>query len=246
VRGSDRERIGIEDRDMTTTLITGANRGLGLEFVRQYAAAGWRVFACCRTPDEAAALKALAGPAGGRVSLHALDVADRGQIDRLGAELRGQPIDLLLNNAGVYGPPKMRLGEIDYAKWLEVLEVNTLAPVRMAEVFLDNVAGSEKKVIACVSSEMGSIARNEGGRHYLYRSSKAALNMAVKSLAIDLKGRGIIAVTVSPGWVQTDMGGADAPLRPEESIAGMIRVFARLRPDDSGKFLSYDGSEIPW
>src|SRR5205085_331569 len=215
-----------EGPSMPSILVTGANRGLGLEFVRQYAADGWRVFACCRNPDEAADLRALASE---RVSLLTLDVADHRQIEALAVALKNEPIDILLNNAGIYGPNKMFLGQIDYDTWEEVLRVNTLAPVKMAECFLDNVARSQRKIIAALSSTMGSIERNVEGRHYLYRSSKAALNMAYKSLSIDLKPRGISAVVLCPGWVQTDMGGADAPLTPEQSISGLKQVLGRLR-----------------
>lgn len=229
---------------MSSILITGANRGLGLEFVRQYAADGWRVLACSRHPD-AEALRTLAAGAGGRVSLHRLDVKDLSQIDRLRQEI-DEPLDILLNNAGLYGPSKAVFGKIDYPTWAEVLAVNTLAPLKMAECFADNVERSGRKIIASISSAMGSIADNTEGRHYLYRSSKAALNMVVKSLAVDLQPRGIVAVTLCPGWVRTDMGGADAPLSPEESIRGLRQVLSGLRLQDSGKFLSFNGSEIPW
>ncbi len=228
---------------MSSILVTGANRGLGLEFVRQYAADGWRVFACCRNPDKATALRALASD---RVSLHPLDVQDHRQIEALAKTLKNEPIDILLNNAGIYGPEKVLLGQIDYDTWAEVLRVNTLAPLKMAECFLENVARSERKIIAAISSTMGSIASNEEGRHYLYRSSKAALNMAYKSLSIDVKPRGIIAVVLCPGWVQTDMGGPTATLKPEQSISGLKRVLGGLRPEDSGKFFYYNGDEIPW
>jgi NAD(P)-dependent dehydrogenase (short-subunit alcohol dehydrogenase family) len=127
-----------------------------------------------------------------------------------------------------------------------VFAVNTMAPLKMAESFVENVCRSEKKVIASLTSQMGSVARNTDGRHYLYRSSKAALNAVVKSLALDLRDRGVCAVVLHPGWVQTDMGGADADLTPERSVRGVLGVIQRLRPEDSGKFLSYDGSEIPW
>jgi NAD(P)-dependent dehydrogenase (short-subunit alcohol dehydrogenase family) len=228
---------------MPTILVTGANRGLGLEFVRQYAADGWRVFACARNPAEAAALRSLASI---RVSLHKLDVRHHAQIEKLAGELKKEPIDILLNNAGTYGPNKMSLGQIDYDAWMEVLRVNTLAPVKMAECFLENVARSEKKLIASISSTMGSIARNVEGRHYLYRTSKAALNMGTKSLSIDVQPRGIIAVVLCPGWVQTDMGGPNATLTPEQSITGLRRVLSGLRQEDSGKFFYYNGDEIPW
>ncbi len=231
---------------MPTLLITGANRGLGLELTRQYAAAGWRCFATCRAPDTAAELQALVRDSAGLVSAHRLDVKDHAQVDRLAADLGDQPLDLLLNNAGIYGPRKMVLGQIDYAAWAEVFAVNTMAPLRLVERFVDRVARSEKRVIACMSSTMGSISGNTEGRHYLYRSSKAALNSVVRSLAIDLRPRGVTVVALHPGWVRTDMGGADADLAPAESVGALRRVLDRLVPADSGRFFNYDGSEVPW
>ncbi len=231
---------------MPSILVTGANRGLGLEFARQYGADGWRVFACCRNPDDAEELRAIARDSAGRISLHALDVKDHRQVEKLAEELKNEPIDILLSNAGIYGPNKMFLGKIDFDLWRDVLAVNTLAPVKLAECFLDNVVRSQRRIIAAITSTMGSIALNGEGRHYLYRSSKAALNMAYKSLSIDLRPRGIIAVVLCPGWVRTDMGGPDASLSPEESIAGMKKVLAGLRLEDSGKFFNYTGAEVPW
>ena len=227
---------------MPTVLLTGANRGLGLEFSRQYAARGWRVHACCRKPAEARELTAMAGP---DLVVHALDVADFDAVPPLARKI-SEPIDVLLANAGVYGPNKMVLGQIDYAAWSEVFRVNTMAPLRLAECFADHVARSERGTIACITSLMGSIAANSSGRHYLYRSSKAALNAVVKSLAIDLRDRGIKVVTVHPGWVKTDMGGADADLEIPTAVSSMVGVLERLRPQDSGKFLNYDGGELPW
>jgi NAD(P)-dependent dehydrogenase (short-subunit alcohol dehydrogenase family) len=226
---------------MPTVLITGANRGLGLEFARQYAARGWAILACCRAPAEARELAAIRG-----AEVHALDVRDLDAIAALARTLKGRPIDVLLNNAGVYGPQKMTLGRIDYAAWQEVLAVNTLAPARMAECFVENVAASERKLIACVSSKMGSIAANVEGRHYLYRSSKAALNAVVKSLSIDMRDRGVIVVTLHPGWVRTDMGGAEADLEIPASVAGVVGVLDKVGIADSGRFFDYDGSEIAW
>ena len=227
---------------MPTVLITGANRGLGLEFVRQYAARGWAVLACCRALAEALELAAVRG----NVEVHALDVRDLDAIASLARTLAGRPIDILLNNAGVYGPQKMTLGRIDYDAWKEVLLVNTLAPARLAECFIENIATSDRKLIACISSKMGSIAANAEGRHYLYRSSKAALNAVVKSLSIDLRERGMSVVTLHPGWVRTDMGGAEADLEIPTSVTGIIGVLDRVKLADSGKFFDYDGSEIPW
>ncbi len=231
---------------MASILITGANRGLGLEFARQYARAHWRVYACCRRPDAAAELTTLAGASEGRVMIHTLDLADHEQIASLATELRDVPIDLLLNNAGIYEPHKTALGKIDFAAWTNVLAINVLAPTRVVECFVDNVARSGKKQIACMSSQMGSIAGNLSGAHYLYRSSKAALNIVVKSLSIDLRDRGVTVVALDPGWVRTDMGGPDAELAPADSIRGMVRVRGGLTLNDSGKYFSYNGVELPW
>jgi NAD(P)-dependent dehydrogenase (short-subunit alcohol dehydrogenase family) len=230
---------------MPSILLTGANRGLGLESVRQYRDAGWRVYACCRSPEKASELQAVVAASNGRVTIHALDVTDHARIEALAQELRTVPLDVLLNNAGIYGPNKMGLGHIDYRQWAEVFAVNTMAPMKMVECFVDHVARSERKIIVAVTSLMGSVAQNSGG-HYLYRSSKAALNMVVRGLSIDLRSRHIIAVVLHPGWVQTDMGGPDAPLKAPESVRGMRGVIDRLCTEDSGKFLNYDGAEIPW
>jgi NAD(P)-dependent dehydrogenase (short-subunit alcohol dehydrogenase family) len=231
---------------MPTVLLTGANRGLGLEFTRRYAAAGWQVLACCRNPGAAQDLNDVAEASAGAVRVLMLDVRDHAAIALLAAELGPQPIDLLLNNAGVYGPTRMVVGHIDYAAWADVLAVNVLAPMRMVECFVEHVARSERKLIACLSSAMGSIGGNTSGRHYLYRSSKAALNAVVKSLSIDLHDRGITVVALHPGWVKTDMGGADADLEVPVSVQHIMGVLERLRIEDSGKFLNHDGTTIPW
>jgi NAD(P)-dependent dehydrogenase (short-subunit alcohol dehydrogenase family) len=227
---------------MPTVLLTGANRGLGLEFARQYAGRGWRVLACCRDPEKASELNAVPGD----VAVHRLDVRDLDGVAALARELRGTAIDVLLNNAGVYGPNRMHLGRIDYAAWADVLAVNVLGPTRLIECFVDHVAASAKKLVACVSSQMGSMGRNTTGRHYLYRSSKAALNAIVKSLAIDLRDRGVTLITLHPGWVKTDMGGADADLPIPDSVRDVIALLERVTLADSGRFLNHDGSEIPW
>ncbi len=230
---------------MPTALITGANRGLGLEFVRQYAGEGWRVLACCREPGRATALAELADGSGGKVSVHRVDVADRGSVDLLARELAGTAIDLLLNNAGTFGDRK-GLGELDYDTWLATLAVNTLGPVKMTEAFREHVAASDAKLVVQITSKMGSIADNTSGGGYVYRSSKAALNMANKSLALDLVPQGITCVVLHPGWVVTDMGGPSAPLQPAESVGGMRKVIARLTTADAGRFFDYAGAEIPW
>lgn len=237
---------------MPTVLITGANRGLGLELARQYAADGWRVLACSRHPD-AEALVALARerPA---TSCHALDVTDAASVAALAAALRGTPVDLLLNVAGVMhrrveaagGASLPAFGGLDYEDWSRVLAVNVLGQARVAEALLENVAASDQKKIVTLSSELGSVGGNERGGLYAYRSSKAAVNAVMKSMAIDLAPRGIIAVPMHPGWVRTDMGGPKAPLSATESAAGMRRVIAGLTIADSGRFLQWDGRELPW
>jgi NAD(P)-dependent dehydrogenase (short-subunit alcohol dehydrogenase family) len=232
---------------MPSVLITGANRGLGLEFTKQYSEDGWRVFACCRDPEKAGELKKLSEASDGGLGLLTLDVANPSSIASLADELRGEPLDILLNNAGIYGDDNHDdFGKIDYERWAETFAINVIGSMRMVEAFFDHVASSEKKVLAFVSSLMGSIADNGSGGSYMYRSSKAALNAVAKSLSIDLKNRGLKSVILHPGWVKTDMGGQNAPLLPPESIRGMRQVMEGLRLGDSGRFLSYDGNELPW
>ena len=226
---------------MPTVLITGANRGIGLEFARQYAEAGYRVHAACRTPESADAL----GSLGKGVKLHALDVTDHGRIEALAAGLKGEAIDIVINNAGIYGA-QQELGKIDYAAWEEVMRVNTLAPLKMAECFLPHLEAGKMKMIASLTSRMGSIAENDAGGVYIYRSSTAALNAAARSLALDLAPRGITVIVFHPGWVKTDMGGAGALIDAETSVGGMRAVIKGAGPKDSGRFFNYDGTEVPW
>jgi NAD(P)-dependent dehydrogenase (short-subunit alcohol dehydrogenase family) len=231
---------------VNTVLITGANRGLGLEFVRQYAADGWRVIAACRDPGAAGELNRLAAASGGRIALIALDVSDLGSVSAAAQSLGGTPIDLLINNAGVGSPRGQKLGALDYAAWARVLDVNTLGPMRVTEAFLDHIAAGGGKKVVTITSGMGSIADNGSGGSYAYRSSKAAVNMVVKSLSLDLAPRGITCIVMNPGWVRTDMGGPGGKISPEESISGMRRVIAKLKPADTGKFFNYDGGSYPW
>lgn len=232
---------------MKTTLITGANRGIGLEFCRQYAADGWRVLACSRYPEKSDELNQLAARYPELIRAHALDVADHVQIDRLAQLLADESIDLLINNAGIYpDSDKGGFGHTDYAGWLEAFRINTMAPLKMAETFAAQIARGKQKTIVTITSKMGSIADNSGGGSYLYRSSKAAVNMVVKSLAIDLKPLGITAVVVHPGWVKTDMGGPNAMISAEQSVAGIRQVIDSLTLESSGTFFAYDGQVIPW
>lgn len=231
---------------MPIVLITGANRGLGLEFARQYAAEGWQVFAACRAPDSAKELQQLAAENGERIRVLAMDVTDAASVRSAAAAVGGEAIDLLLNNAGVGSPRNQRIGGLDYEAWTRVLDANTLGPMRVAEAFIENVARSTLKRIVTITSGMGSLEDNTSGGSYAYRSSKAAVNMVTRSLAIDLAPRGITCVVMNPGWVRTDMGGPDGTLSPAESVTAMRSVIASLGPKDSGKFLNYNGKLYPW
>jgi NAD(P)-dependent dehydrogenase (short-subunit alcohol dehydrogenase family) len=195
---------------MPSTLITGANRGLGFEFARQYLADGWQVYAACRNPQSTSELRRLAGASDDKLQILALDVIDPVSVQAAAAKLDGQAIDLLLNNAGIGGPRGQSVGNIDYEAWAKVLDVNTMGPLRVSEAFVDHVAQSERKLIVTITSGMGSLADNTSGGAYAYRSSKAAVNMVMRSLAIDLAPRGIACVVINPGWVLTDMGGPHA------------------------------------
>ena len=226
---------------MPTALVTGANRGIGLEFVRSFAADGWRVHACARNVEKAKRVRTLEGD----VICHKLDVTNGLKVASLARELAEEPIDVLINNAGVAGPGT-GFGETDYDEWAAVLQVNTLAPLRMVERFVGLIANSDRKIVVNISSSMGSIAQNTSGGSYIYRSSKAALNMVTKSLAIDLADRGLTVVSLHPGWVKTDMGGEGASITPAESVSGMRQVIDRLTPAESGKFFRYDGSLLEW
>ncbi|HEX2653067.1 MAG TPA: SDR family NAD(P)-dependent oxidoreductase, partial [Xanthobacteraceae bacterium] len=181
----------------------------------------------------------------GAVEVHLADLTDRKSIARLAADIKTTPIDVLICNAGIYGPRNQEFGATDYAAWEQVLRVNLLAPMAITEALIENVAQSQMKRIAMISSRMGSIALNEGGDP-IYRSSKAALNIVAKGLAEDLRERGIITVALSPGWVRTDMGGSDAPGAPDEAVRGLRKVIASLTMVDTGKFFHTDGSELPW
>ncbi len=232
---------------MKTMLITGANRGIGLEFCKQYAAAGWRVIACCRDPRKAGALNKLATQYPVQIEVHALDVTDHAQIEQLSRTLSGEAIDLFINNAGVYpAADRKGFGHTDYAAWMDAFNINTMAPLKMVEAFIEQIARSQLKRIITITSQMGSVDDNSSGGSYLYRSSKAAANMVVKSLAVDLKGRGITSVAFNPGWVLTDMGGPNAMITVEQSVSDLRKVIDGLTLADTGKFIGNDGVVIPW
>jgi NAD(P)-dependent dehydrogenase (short-subunit alcohol dehydrogenase family) len=226
-----------------TALITGANRGIGLEFAKQYAEAGWNVLACCRDPQSAKALNTLA-EIYHNLKIYPLDVANFTQIESLASHLSNSTIDLLINNAGIY--PDSSFGDVDTDDWLEAFKINSIAPLKMATAFLPHIAKSQLKKIATLSSKMGSLDDNTSGGSYIYRSSKTAVNMVMKSLSIDLKPQGIALITLHPGWVQTEMGGPNGLINAQTSVAGLRNVIDHLNLSNTGRFIAYDGKEIPW
>jgi NAD(P)-dependent dehydrogenase (short-subunit alcohol dehydrogenase family) len=230
---------------MPTVLITGANRGLGLEFCREYADKGWKVIACCRNPEQAEELNALSQRYTS-IQIEALDVAHLDQIDTLSKKLSDTSIDVLINNAGVYGDSNHGFGQLDYQAWLNTLIINAQAPMKMAEAFLPHIKLGSKKLIVNISSLMGSVSDNDSGGSVLYRSSKAALNAAMKSLSIDLKAQSIGVLIFHPGWVKTDMGGANALIDAKTSVGGMCGLIENFTLAQSGAFIKYDGKPMPW
>jgi NAD(P)-dependent dehydrogenase (short-subunit alcohol dehydrogenase family) len=227
---------------MPTVLITGASRGIGLEFVRQYRADDWDVIATCRNPDGASALRATGA------EVHALDVTDDAALAALGRKLAGRTIDVLINNAGIYPlkGPQGAFGDIPAGPWLEALRTNVIAPWKVAETFIANLEKAQRPVLATVSSKMGSIADASSPGSVVYRSSKTGVNMVVKSLSIELAPRGVICLALHPGWVKTDMGGPNALITTQQSVSGMRGVIAGASMDDTGTFRNYDGDIIPW
>ncbi|CAN5411098.1 SDR family oxidoreductase [soil metagenome] len=224
---------------MSTVLITGAARGLGLEFTKQYATKGWKIHACARNLDGLAGIE-------GNIHPHELEVTDYTAVTALAGKLSSEAIDVLICNAGIGGERgNTSLGAIDPVAWRHVFEVNALAPLMMAQAFVEHVARSSERKLIAVSSILGSIASNTGGR-YIYRSSKTALNMEWNCLARDLAPRGIICVALHPGWVQTDMGGSTATLTIDQSVPPMVQTIAALTPSDNGRFIQYDGKELAW
>jgi NAD(P)-dependent dehydrogenase (short-subunit alcohol dehydrogenase family) len=224
-------------------LITGANRGIGLEFTKQYAADGWKVLACCRNPEQATELNAIASK-NSNVRILSLNVADFAQIDALSTQLKDENIDLFINNAGVY--PQSSFGDTNYDDWARAFKVNTMSTLKMAEAFVHHISRSQLKKIASLTSKMGSIDDNSSGDSYSYRSTKTALNMVMKSLSIDLKPFGISVVTLHPGWVKTDMGGYNALIDTHTSVTGLRDVIEKLNLNNSGRFIAFDGKEIAW
>jgi len=228
-----------ENAASPTVLITGANRGIGLELARQYSAEGWRVIGTARKPNQAEALREFGA------DVMQLDVTDQATVEQLAADLDGHEIDLLINNAGIL--PRMNsLAEVDFDDYNRVLAVNTVGPVRVTRALLPNLQAGDGMTIVNVTSGLGSIASNTSGGFYGYRESKAALNIFTRSLAADLGPEGFVCIVIHPGWVRTDMGGTNAPVLPEDSAAGIRRVIGGLSPADNGTYWTYEGETLPW
>ncbi len=229
---------------MQYVLITGANRGLGLELVRQYLEDGATVMATVRNPTEAHDLLDLQARTGQRLTLEPLDLLDGKAIDALAERLKDRSIDVLIHNAGY-----MTRHDFGHSAWADFethFRINSYATLRLAEAFAGHLARSTERKFATLSSLLGSLAANDSGGLYAYRASKAAANAILKSLAIDLRNRGVTVLALHPGWVRTRMGGANAPLDAPTSVAGLRQVIAKANLANSGAFLQWDGRTLPW
>lgn len=223
----------------TTVLITGANRGIGLEYARQFAAKGYHVIGTVRDPADAKELAAVAD------RVEPLDVTDPASVAALAQRLHGVPIDILVNNAGVFDRKDVTIDKVDFVMMEQTLAVNTLGPLRVTQALLPNLRAGKRRTIVNMSSQLGSIT-DSNGRWYAYRASKAALNQINKTLSAELAPEGFTCVVLHPGWVRTDMGGAGATYSPEESVAGLIAVIEKLGPTETGRFYDFKGTPIPW
>ena len=224
-------------------LITGAIRGIGAALTEHYSAAGWQVYAACRNPEKAGAIAELPG-----VELLKLDVEHEASIAALGELLKRKPIDVLINNAGILGGGyvEQSFGGTDTEAWLQAFRVNTIAPLRMVEALIASLENGQAKKIINISSIVASMTTPLFGGMYHYRSSKAGLNSITVGLATDLAEKGISVASVHPGRVATDMGEPDAPINPQQAAVYIGAIVDKLDIDCSGKFFSYDGSEIAW
>jgi len=222
-----------------TVLITGANRGIGLEYARQLSDRGYTVIGTARDTASADELEVLAD------RVEQLDVTDPESVADLATRLKGVPIDILINNAGIFERGDVNIDTVDYDMMERTFAVNTLGPLRVTQALLPNLRAGKRKMIISMSSGLGSIDRSNG-RWYAYRASKTALNQFNKIWSVELGPEGFICTVLHPGWVQTDMGGPDATYTPDESVSGLVEVIEGLGPDDNGRFYDFKGESIPW
>ena len=222
-----------------TVLITGANRGIGLEYARQFAEKGYQVLGTARHPSDAKELSAVAS------RVEQLDVTDATSVAALATRLRDVPIDILVNNAGIFDRQDVTVDKVDFGMMEQTFAVNTLGPLRVTQALLPNLRAGKRRTVVSMSSQLGSI-ENSNGRWYAYRTSKAALNQINKTLSAELAPEGFICVVLHPGWVRTDMGGSSATYAPQESVGGLLAVIEKLGPADNGRFYDFQGKPIPW
>lgn len=227
---------------MQTIVITGANRGIGLGLVRCFAAAGHHVIAACRQPDTASALRQISGS----IEILPLDVADAVSIAAFAAAVGTRKVDVLINNAGVMGGDKQGFKDMDYDAWLRTFQINTLAPFRLTSLLLPNLKQATNARVVTVSSQMGAFGLDMGFGTYAYRSSKSAVSKVMQVLANELRADNIVVCPVHPGWVKTDMGGANAQIPVEQSANGLFQLISNLTMAQSGRFWTWDGREHVW
>lgn len=223
-----------------TVLITGANRGIGLEYARVFADKGYEVIGTARKPELASQLRAVTD------HVEQLDVADGASVEALAKRLDGRPIDILINNAGMFDRADVRLEKVDFDNLERIFAVNAFGPLRVTQALMANLRAGQAKRIINMSSHLGSIENSTTGQWYGYRASKTALNQFNKILSAELKLEGFVCVVLHPGWVQTDMGGSAATYTTEESVAGMVNVIEGLDADDNGRFYDFEGKAIAW
>lgn len=236
---------------MPRVLITGASRGLGLEHARQYLAKGWEVIATARNPESSPGLDSLSSENADLLRVMQLDVTDHARVEAVAAELAGESLDVVLNNAGTYGPKSafegmhyQSLESMDYGLWREMMEVNAIAAFKVAVCFKPHLEAAAHPLLVNMSSDMGSIGNNSIGHAYAYRSSKTALNMLTKGMAIEWKEVTVIAM--APGWCRTDLGGPEAPVDPVESVRMQQECFESLESSRSGEFINRFGETVNW
>lgn len=236
---------------MPTVFVTGANRGLGFEHVKQYAEKGWEIIACSRNPEKSKDLLELSEKFPENIIIERLDVSNFEAVSDLSQKYSKKPIDILINNAGTLGPKGVpeamgyqNIDHMDFEIWRDILEVNLLAPFKVATAFHDQIAMSERKILIMMSSDLGSVQQNNFGGLYSYRASKAGLNILSKGMSIDWDD--ITVIALAPGWCKTYLGGEEAEIEPDISVAEQQLMFESIKPDDSGKFLDRFGNEVPW
>ncbi|MGV2989448.1 SDR family oxidoreductase [Vibrio sp. E150_011] len=228
---------------MKTVLITGANRGIGFALTQEYLTAGYQVYATYRSESSSQALMALSIQHES-LTTYKLDITRYDEMSRLFQDF--PTIDIVINNAGYYGPKNYGFGNTDPEEWRRVFEINTIAPLKLVEILCPKLQASSVRKIICLSSKVGSMTENTSGGGYIYRSSKAALNSVVKSLSNDLSSDGFTVLALHPGWVQTEMGGPNALISTQISAKGLVSVIESATLEDSGRFLNYDGRSLPW